>query len=402
VTAARRLRRLPGRGPLLAAVLALVLLVLATLLLPGGNDDADPSSRSAGRDGTLALYSWLGEGGLGLEVRRLTGDFRLTGTDVLVVVEPTQGFTRPELATLDGFLRGGGELIAAVDGRDLPVAAGLLDRLGLAPAGTVTAGDATPVQPLDPGGRVRRVPVEEGLALATPAGVVPLLDRGRPAVLAGRAVGAGRAYLLGSPYPLSNAGLEPRRGDASRLVLALLERSRGGRIAVDEIHHGEGVAAGAAGILLGPVGLAGLLAALVALAFLGLGGRRLGRPLPAGDPARVPSAGEFVTAMARLYERSARLGGVAERYAAELKERVGAVAGVEPSLDDQGFVDRLGGFGQERAEAVALALARARRLAAGGAGDAALLALAREVDEVERAWSPAAAAAEARGPQCRP
>ncbi len=35
---------------------------------------------------------------------------------------------------------------------------------------------------------------------------------------------------------------------------------------------------------------------------------------------------------------------------------------------------------------------RARRLAAGRPGDAALLALAREVDDVERAWAPVASA----------
>ncbi|HEX6493517.1 MAG TPA: hypothetical protein VF112_08380, partial [Candidatus Dormibacteraeota bacterium] len=181
-----------------------------------------------------------------------------------------------------------------------------------------------------------------------------------------------------------------RHGDADGLVLALLERSRGGRVGFDEVHHGEGSSGGAGAVLAGPVGAAGVLAALVVLALLGVNGRRLGRPVPAGDPARVPSAHEFVAAMARLHERSSRLGGVAERYAAELKERVGAAAGVEPGLDDDAFVDRLRGFGDARADAVAAALARARTLAAGRPGDDALLALAREVDAAERAFGPAA------------
>jgi hypothetical protein len=94
--------------------------------------------------------------------------------------------------------------------------------------------------------------------------------------------------------------------------------------------------------------------------------------------------------MAGLYGRSARLGGVAERYATELKERVGAAAGVEAALDDRAFIDRLRGYGDARAGAVDAALARARSLAAGQPGDAALLALAREVDDVERGWAPAA------------
>jgi hypothetical protein len=380
--------RAPVRGPLLALIGALAVIILIAVITPSGGADDDPSSRSAGRAGTLALYSWLD--GLGLEVHRVSGDFDLGATDVLVVAEPTRSFTTPQLDTLEGFLRGGGELIAGVDGPALAVAQQLLDRLHVEATPSVHAGDAVPVQPLDPGGRVSRVAVEDGLGFDTPARVVPLLQRDGRAVLVGVQVGAGRAYLLGSPYPLSNAGLEPRRGDAYRLVLALLERSRGGRVAFDEVHHGEGSSGGALAVLAGPVGLAGLLAALVLLAHLAVNGRRLGRPVPAGDPARVPSAGEFVSAMAGLYERSARLGGVAERYATELKERVGAATGIEPSLDDERFVDRLRGYGDARAGAVAAVLARARELAASRPGAAALLALAREVDEVERGWAPAA------------
>lgn len=384
--------RRPVVVPLLALLGALAVLVTLALVTPSGGDDSDPSSRSAGRDGTLALYSWLGDGGLGLQVRRLSGDFDLSATDVLVVDQPTAGFTGAQLGTLGGYLRGGGELILALDGPDVALAQPLLDRLAVEPLHPVAAGDAVPVQPIDPGGRVRHVAVGDGVGFDTPSGSVPLLERDGRTVLVGTTVGSGRAYVLGSPYPLSNAGLEPRRGDAFRMVLALLERSRGGRIVFDEVHHGEGASGGAAAVLSGPVGLAGLLAAVVLLAHLVVNGRRLGRPVPAGDAARVPSAREFVAAMARLYERSGRLGGVADRYAAELKERVGAAAGIEPSLDDDRFVDRLRGHGDGRADAVAAVLARARRLAASRPGDAALLALAREVDDLERAWAPVASA----------
>ncbi|TMD93927.1 MAG: hypothetical protein E6I76_13410 [Chloroflexi bacterium] len=378
------------RVPLTALAAALTLLVLIAVISPGGGDDADPSSRSAGRAGTLALYSWLGADGLGLPVHRISGGFDLGDTDLLVVAEPTVSFTDAEIDTVDHFLRAGGELLLAVDGPAIPVAQLLLDRVGVDVSRSVAAGNAVPVQPLDPGGRVARVAVGDGVALGTSARTVPLLERDGKAVLVGTAVGSGRAYVLGSPYPLSNVGLEPRRGDADGLVLALLERSRGGRVGFDEVHHGEGASGGAGAVLSGPVGTAGLLAGLVLLALLGVNGRRLGRPVPAGDPARVPSAQEFVAAMARLHERSSRLGGVAERYASELKERVGAAAGVEPALDDEAFVDRLRGFGDTRSEAVADALARARTLAGGRPGDDALLALAREVDAAERAFGPAA------------
>jgi hypothetical protein len=376
--------------PLIALAAAMTILIVIAVVSPGGGDDLDPSSRSAGRSGTLALYTWLGPDGLGLPVHRISGDFDLAGTDLLVVAEPTTGFTAPQIDAVESFLRGGGELLLAVDAATVPVVQPLLDRVGVDASGPVAGGDAIPVQPVDPGGRVGRVPVAEGVGFSTPARTVPLLQRGGRPVLVGTTVGAGRAYILGSPYPLSNAGLEPRRGDADGLVLALLERSRGGRVGFDEVHHGEGSSGGAGEVLSGPVGAAGLLAALVVLLLLGVNGRRLGRPVPAGDPARVPSAQEFVAAMAQLHERSSRLGGVAERYAVELKERVGAAAGVEPALEDAAFVGRLRGFGDDRASAVAAALARARTLAGGRPGDDELLALAREVDAAERAWGPAA------------
>jgi hypothetical protein len=372
-------------------LLLAALAVLVSLALAGtGGDDNDPSSRSAGRAGTLALYTWLGSGELGLDVHRVTGGFDLGGSDVLVVAEPAVAFSDADLATVTGFLHGGGELILAVDGPALPVAQSLLDRLGIQPAGPAAAGDAVPVQPVDPGGRVQRVAVPDSVGFETPARTVPLLQRDGRAVLVGAAVGSGTAYVLGSAYPLSNVGLEPRHGDAGRMFLALLERSRGGRVAFDEVHHGEGPQGGAWAALSGPVGAAALVAGLVVLALLAVNGLRLGRPVPAGDPARVPSAGEFVTAMAGLYARSARLGGVADRYATELKERVGAAAGIDAALDDAAFVDRLRGHGESRAEPVAAALAHARRLGEGRPGDADLLELAREVDDVERAWAPVA------------
>src|SRR5205807_609888 len=107
-------------------------------------------------------------------------------------------------------------------------------------------------------------------------------------------VGAGRIYVIGSPHPLSNEGLQPRLGDSWGLVLAVLERARGGRIAFDEVHHGETGASGAAGAIAWPVWLGGALAGLVALGYLTLSGRRLGRPLPAGDATAVPSATALV------------------------------------------------------------------------------------------------------------
>ena len=138
---------------------------------------------------------------------------------------------------------------------------------------------------------------------------------------------------------------------------------------------------------LGPVGLALVLAAVVVVVALALQGRRLGRAVPAGDAARVPTAGDLVTAVAELYRRSGRRGPVAACYAAELKERVGAATGLEPGLDDAAFCAALRPWGEEPAARVAEVLAQARVLEAGVPGEDDLVTLARAVDAVESRWT---------------
>jgi len=366
----------------------LVIAALAVLGIGSGPSPDDPSSRSAGRSGTLALYTWLHDG-LGLsEVHRISGAYDLGDLDVLIVNHPTVALSDADARAVLDLLRGGGTLLLTVDGQDLAAAAALLDRLGIVPLTTVRPDVASSTQPIDPGDRVHAIPLgAAALAFRVTPDVSPLLTSGGRTVMVGAAVGGGRAYVLGSPYPLSNIGLRPSAGDTWALVLALLERARGGRIGFDEVHHGEGAAAtGAEAIFAGPVGLAAGLAGTVVFFWLALSGRRLGRPLPREDPARVPTASDFVDAMTQLYARSRLRGAVAGRYAEELKQRVGAATGADPHLDDAAFCAAIAGYGADRSAAVAAALGRARALAASRPAEAELLALARQVDEVEGRW----------------
>ena len=386
-------RRVPPA--LVIALIALVVLVAAAAVAGGGQSDQnDPSSRSPGQAGGLALFDWLRDGlGLGDQVTRVSGDFRLDHLDLLIVEQPTRDFTDADTAAVDAFVRAGGELVLALDRSSVAGVQGLLARFHARPVAAIAASTvARPDQPLDPGGRVGQVPLSAGaIAFADDPGATSLLSIDEGTVMVGAGAGRGRAFVLGSAYPLSNAGLRPdggTRSDAYALVLSLLERARGGRIGFDEVHHGEGAGqVGAAAVFDGPVGIAAGLAALVLLLHLALSGRRLGRPLPVGDPSRVPSAGDFVTAMAQLYERSRLRGPVAAGYADELKARVSAATGIDRRLDDDAFCAALRGFGEDRAAEVAGALRRARGLAGGRPDDAALLRLARLIDEVERTWT---------------
>lgn len=398
-----------SRGARIGLVLALLgaLGALALLITPsGGGDDLDPSSRSPGMAGTLALHDYLGA--LGLDVHRISGDFDVSGTDLLFVIQPLEDISDSETTAIQDRLRAGASLVLAVDPESLSPASRVLARLGINVTRAVTGVDATPPRPLDAAGTVRHV-VTRGVTFGFSGDTTPLLRVGNADVLVETRVGAGRAFVLGSPYPLSNEGLRVTRpasdggmvdtgSDAYALVLALIERSTAGsggpmRAAFDEVHHGEGASGGAGAVVYSPVGLAALLSVLIVIAYLATSGRRLGRPVPAGDPGRVPTAADFVQAMAHLFERSVRRGSVAGRYAEEMKGTAAAVTGIDPHLDDDAFLTALASWGAERAGPLAEALARARSLAAGAPTDAQLLALSRDADEVEAIWSAGAPSA---------
>ena len=378
-------RSLQPLATLLAALVLIGVLAIAGAVPP--SDDSNPSSRSAGKLGTLALYTWLGR--LGLTVSRVSGTFTLNAADVLVVYEPSVDFSPAELDSVAAFVRGGGDVLLALDGATVAHAAPLLQRLGVQLDATTGAGTATPAQPFDPAGGVHQVPVGPGFALLEQQPLVPLLRENGAVVAAGVSLGSGRAYVVGNAQPLSNDGL--RHDDSASFMLSLVERAGGGRIAFDEFHHGEGGGSDAAtAIFAGPIGLAAALAAALAVVFLAVNGRRVGRAVAAADTSAAPSATTYVAAMGELFARSRHRGMIAGRYATELKRSLGALTGVAPQLDDAAFVAALAATGEPRAAEVGALLARARQLEARQPDERALLRLARDVDAAERAW-PAAA-----------
>jgi hypothetical protein len=228
--------------------------------------------------------------------------------------------------------------------------------------------------------------------------LTPLLAQGGTlSAVAEQVPGGGRAYVLASPFPLSNDGL--RDGDSAALVLSLLERARGGAIGFDEVHHGEVSTGpdGAAAVFESPLGLALLLAVAAVVVFLTLSGRRLGRPLPAGDAALVPTTASYIDAMAGLYARSRDRGAVASRYAEELRQRLAPGPAGDPGPGgDEAFVTALQGSRPDLAADAAAVLRRARALAAVAPDAATLLGLARDVDDLERRWAEPAVAAPAQ------
>jgi len=376
-----------------ALIVALILLVLGTAP-PAQNND--PSSRVAGKAGTLALYRWLGD--LGFNVHRIGGTFDTSATDVLLIVDPRSTLSDSDAEAVMTSLAKGTDLILALSPESQDQAAALLVRLRIGLTTARTAGTSVPAQPIDAGSRVHSVPMTAGSAIDPAPYLTPLLTQaGALTGVAEQVSGAGRAYVLASAFPLSNDGL--RAADSSTLVLSMLERARGGAIGFDEYHHGEITVgtSGAAAVFESPLGLALLLGVIAALVFLALSGRRLGPPLPAGDAALVPTTASYIDAMAGLYERSRDRGAVASRYAEELKQRLAAgAAGDLGPHGDEAFVAGLEAARPELAVDAAAVLRRARDLAAATPDATALLALARDVDDLERRWAQPAPAATAQ------
>jgi uncharacterized protein DUF4350 len=366
---------------LIAGICIIAIIAIAAAVPP--NDQTNPSSRSAGTLGTLALYTWFSR--LGLDVNRISGTFDLRSSDLVFCYDPTDPLSASDVNATMSFLRSGGDLVLAVTPGSLANAAQLLGDIGVDPALTAGAGTATVAQPFDSTDRVSSVPVGAGLTFTDQEPLVPILVENGQVVAGMVRVGSGRAYVLGDTQPLSNDGL--RHDDSSFLALSLLQRSRGGRISFDEYHHGETDATSGAGAIFdGPLGLATLLVALVVLLTLALNGRRLGKPAADGGSAAVPSAGAYVSAMGQLFARSRQRGPIAARYADELKRRIGSATGVDWHLDDPSFCAAIAATGDSGAPGLAALLAHARALAAGRPEESQLLRLARDVDECERHW----------------
>ncbi len=366
---------------LIAGICIIAIIAIAAAVPP--SDQANPSSRSAGTLGTLALYTWFSQ--LGLDVNRITGTFNLQSSDVVFCYDPTDALSSSDVKTLMSFLRAGGDVVLAVTPGSLADAAPLLGDLGVNPALSAGAGNATVAQPFDSTDRVASVPVGAGLTFTDQEPLVPMLVENGDVVAGMVRVGSGRAYVLGDTQPLSNDGL--RHDDSAFLALSLLQRARGGRISFDEYHHGEtNATSGAGAIFDGPVGLATAMVALVVLLALALNGRRLGKPAFDGGSAAVPSATAYVSAMGQLFARSRQRGPIAARYADELKRRIGSATGVDWHLDDQSFCAAIAATGDSGAPGLAALLIHARALASGRPEESELLRLARDVDACERHW----------------
>jgi hypothetical protein len=341
-----------------------------------------PTSYSANRTGALGLFRWAQE--LGYDARRLEyRDFALGPDDAaLVVLNPSEIFSRAQVRDLLAWIEDGGTLILADDSPVLfSPARPLLEELKIEPQLytatlelervpiTQPAFDSPPVASMEANtARVLAPRADDWLKLAGPPDGT---------VVAGRRIGDGYAIVSAATHPFTNGGLRDRSNAA--LALNLLQRiPPGGRVLFDEIHHGYVVRPPAGSGLLGTAwGWAALYALAVAGLYLLLTGRRFGRPVPLREETARRSSAEYVESMADLFQRGGKRGFIMRYYYDSFKRRLARPYSINPRLDDDAFVRELARARPVDEAALRATLARLRETPPGEAD------LVRRVAEAE-------------------
>ncbi len=335
-----------GNRRTLLLVIAAVLLIglLAFAASPPAANSADQnvgSSHNAAQDGALALYTWLGK--IGYQAERIEyGPFDIpTDAAALFVIEPGSNLTQIEREDLLAWVRGGGILIWAESG--LQTSQVLRDWNISLVASSKPYDKLNPAQPM-PNPAVAEASVGTNYALdiskRTDATTLYLGSKAA-ALLVGFNEGKGRVFVTSASHLFSNLGLQ--EADNGALTLNLLAGViKGGKVTLDEVHHGYIGGDDLSTVLLTQRwGWGVLYAAMLIALYLVLSGRRFGRIVPLVPPDTRRSSGEFVAAVGSLFRRAARRNWVVDHYRATLRADLARPFGIDPNLPAAAFVAEL-------------------------------------------------------------
>ena len=306
-----RVRRLAPWLLLLAA------LVVAGLVLPGGDDSGAPlDPRSTGALGTKALVDVLDRLGAEVTVTTQVGD-----ADTVLLLQDL--VTEQQREALRGWVRDGGRLVVADPAS--PFAPEVAGVTGIGPLDPSIAADC----PLPALADVDRVAVGGGLVYETDgAAGAACFRRNEGAWLVVRPLGDGVVMSLGGPVAFTNGQFGDL--DNARLAVALLAPTADERVAVIE----------PAPVGEGQQGLLDLVDPRVwwALGQLAVGfvlyawyrARRLGPPVSEPLPVAVPGS-EFTLAVGRLWQERRDTGRAADQLRQRLAHELARRTGLGPS-----------------------------------------------------------------------
>lgn len=308
----------------------MALLLIGAITTSSQQQEASPglpslSAHSSEPDGALALYLWTR--GLDRRAEYLEYEpFELSAKDALLVsLRPFDEYDREHVEELRSWLRGGGTLLLGTDR-----SSGLLNELeiGLTAQPPFTA--ARPAQPLLQQPPVRKVSASSREALSFDSGVPVLVSDtsgGRPVLVLDR-IGQGQVWVFSIPAAFSNRSLGAV--DNWKLYLNVVASARPGRVLFDEYHHGRpDIVSIRALIFRERWGWALLYAGAMALGYLVLRGKRLGRPIRV-TTAQHRSSGEYVRSLASLLRALGQRQYLNEHYAHSLTQALQQASGLSP------------------------------------------------------------------------
>jgi hypothetical protein len=286
-----------------------------------GNSGPALSTYSSDPGGAMAFHRWLGD--LGFDVTTIEDDpfFLPDDVNALIVLtdQTTLSYSASEARTLAGWI-GRGHL--ALVGTDTIGQPSLMQALGLR---VVPQGGATlraPVQPLllyPPVHSVSDVPALGLEGNDDFVGLIPASGQ-RGYLFLTKRIGSGALYVCSAPKLFSNQLIVEE--DNRLLALNFIgAESPGARLAFDEYHHNyiHRRSQSLTTVIVSAFwGRAVLLVLFAGFVYIGLTGRRLGRPV-SGYIAGRRTLREYIVALAGLYRRAGVRIEVQRRYQRRLR-----------------------------------------------------------------------------------
>ena len=349
--------KLGDRGLLVILLILLGLAVIGERVIATRAEQNIPLSSTSDRPGgASALFEWLTALGFEIETAPLAEFDVPDDVGLVFLLSPTEPVTADEWNILKGWVSSGGVLI--VSGSN-PVSRLFYTELGyelfedtITPAEdvTFTVEQESPfltlinfdAEPLEVESELHTLPLKP-----TTDQVVHLSADDKPLVVS-HPIGLGHVILAPETSIFSNKGLSSKAN--RNIVLNLVaQQGAGGKIWVDEWHHGIRELAFDNGQIAGPVdwlrftasGRAVLLVCLLLFVFMLLNGRHLGRPQPLPESLVRRGPADYVDALANLTRQTGNTDTVAQHTYQQLRRTLIKRFRLDPNMNDQTLIETL-------------------------------------------------------------
>jgi hypothetical protein len=328
----------------------------------------------------LALKLWMKELQYSIDEEVLADFVPPKKASILLMLEPLS-INESEMQAIDDWVETGGTLIAIGD----QYSRALMDHYQftfsylLDPNGMPD--HATPLFSSPSTMDIENTEVKLALRSERDDFVVLVAQEGEPVVVSFEQ-GKGRVILGTTVESFTNAGL--KKASNPELVLNLLALAPPeGIVWFDEWHHGvrsgQQVLGPADFLRRTPIGRSLLFVVFAVFIAMLVQGRGFGRPVPLPQEIKRRGALEHVTGIANLSRRAAHRPAVMLHYHQQVKRKLGQRYRLDPSMDDQEYVNALASYNAELNKDELLSLLR--RLKRKDVSEAEMVSLATEASK---------------------